>query len=95
MVDLNTKETLVFPFNKWLSRTQEDREMMREQPARKNGEPILPCKPYDFANMNSLFKVANVVKFPQKNYAIKNFIKLYILACVCLNRKKIIFKNFV
>ncbi|XP_071154983.1 lipoxygenase homology domain-containing protein 1-like isoform X1 [Mytilus edulis] len=46
MIDLNTNETLVFPFSKWLSKVQEDRETMREQPVRKNGEPVLPLVRY-------------------------------------------------
>ena len=44
MIDLNTEQTLVFTFNKWLSRVQDDMEIMREQPTSKNGEPVLPSK---------------------------------------------------
>ena len=40
--DLNTKETLKFVFNRWLSTTEDDQDIMRELPAVRPGEDILP-----------------------------------------------------
>ena len=42
MLDLNSKEQLRFQFNRWLSRQQEDGEIMRELPAIRPGQEVLP-----------------------------------------------------
>lgn len=44
MTDLNTKDSLTFYFHRWLSREEEDLEIMREKPAKRAGEDSLPCK---------------------------------------------------
>lgn len=42
MHDEDTDEILVFPCRRWLSRDEGDREICREIPANKKGEPQLP-----------------------------------------------------
>lgn len=44
MHDLGTKESLKFSFNRWLSRKQDDQEIMRELPVIRSGEETMPCK---------------------------------------------------
>ena len=44
MVDLHTDELLVFECRRWLSEDQDDRELCRELPALRPGEPVLPGK---------------------------------------------------
>ena len=42
MQDLNSNETLKFMFNRWLSPTEDDQDVMRELPVVRPGEDILP-----------------------------------------------------
>lgn len=42
MRDRDTGEELVFPVRRWLSREEDDREICRELPANRRGEPSLP-----------------------------------------------------
>ena len=42
MQDLNTDEMLKFDFNRWLSREEDDGEIMRELPVQRPGENVLP-----------------------------------------------------
>lgn len=44
MQDLNSDEMLKFNFNRWLSREEDDGEIMRELPVQKPGENALPSK---------------------------------------------------
>ena len=44
MTDLNTDETLKFTVNRWLSRTEDDGEIMRELAVQRPGETSLPCE---------------------------------------------------
>ena len=44
MQDLNTKTSLKFMFNRWLSTSEDDWDIMRELPAVRPGEDILPGK---------------------------------------------------
>ncbi|KAJ8306151.1 hypothetical protein KUTeg_016696 [Tegillarca granosa] len=46
MTDLNTKESLTFYFHRWLSREEEDLEIMREKPAKRAGEESLSLTKY-------------------------------------------------
>ena len=41
MQDMNTKETLKFKMNRWLSRHHDDGDIMREMPAVRPGQPVL------------------------------------------------------
>ena len=42
MQDMNTKETLKFKYNRWLSRKHDDGEVMRELPAIRPSQQVLP-----------------------------------------------------
>ena len=42
MQDMNSKETLKFKYNRWLSRKQDDGEIMRELPAIRPSQQVLP-----------------------------------------------------
>lgn len=42
MQDLNTNEVLKFNFDRWLSREEDDGEIMRELPVQRPGESALP-----------------------------------------------------
>ena len=44
MKDLNSKETLKFKFNAWLSVTEDDCDLMRECPASRPGKNALPSE---------------------------------------------------
>ena len=44
MQDLNLNEVLKFNFNRWLSRGEDDGEIMRELPVQRPGENVLPSK---------------------------------------------------
>ncbi|XP_046584646.1 LOW QUALITY PROTEIN: lipoxygenase homology domain-containing protein 1-like [Haliotis rubra] len=46
MQDLKSKEMLKFQFNRWLSRRQDDEEIMREMPVVRPGENVLPVLSY-------------------------------------------------
>ncbi|XP_048249875.1 lipoxygenase homology domain-containing protein 1-like isoform X2 [Haliotis rufescens] len=46
MQDLKTKEMLKFQFNRWLSRRQDDEEIMREMPVVRPGQDVLPVLSY-------------------------------------------------
>ena len=41
MQDMNTKETQKYKFNRWLSRSEEDNEIMRELPTVRPGQEVL------------------------------------------------------
>ena len=47
MQDLNSKETLKFTFNRWLSPTEDDQDIMRELPVVRPGEDVLPGMLFD------------------------------------------------
>lgn len=46
MQDMNSKETLKFKFNRWLSRRHDDQDIFREQPAVRPGKTVLPILLY-------------------------------------------------
>ncbi|KAH3831729.1 hypothetical protein DPMN_104999, partial [Dreissena polymorpha] len=46
MQDLNTEETLKFNFSRWLSREEDDGEIMREMAVSRPGESSLPLRHY-------------------------------------------------
>ncbi|KAK7503970.1 hypothetical protein BaRGS_00004702, partial [Batillaria attramentaria] len=47
MLDLKSKKELVFNFNRWLSRYEEDGEIMRELPVMNKGKEVLPVRKYE------------------------------------------------
>ena len=42
MLDKDTGEELSFPLKRWLAREEDDREICRELPANRRGDPNLP-----------------------------------------------------
>ena len=44
MQDINTKETLKFRVNRYLSRNHDDQDIVRELAAVRPGQEILPCE---------------------------------------------------
>ncbi|XP_070194990.1 lipoxygenase homology domain-containing protein 1-like isoform X2 [Littorina saxatilis] len=45
--DLNTKKELLFRFDRWLSRQEDDGEIMRELPVFAKGKEVLPMRQYE------------------------------------------------
>ena len=44
MLDVNTKETLKFRLNRYLSRNHDDQDIVRELAVVKHEQEVLPCK---------------------------------------------------
>ena len=57
MKDLNSKETLKFKFNAWLSVTEDDCDLMRECPASRPGKNALPSE-YPLCFMGDPYRTA-------------------------------------